>query len=258
MPFNSFGWQNKRHVAAYVTPYTINYSHYRNPWVIAWWSAAFPGIGHMMLNKYLTALVLMTWEYGVNYIAGINLAIFHSVTGELDLALDALDIQWFLFYITAYIFTIWDGYKKAIESNRCYLLMQAKNFTIVNESVSMMERNELAKRSPLMAVLWSFLAPGVGHLYLNRLTSAIWFIVGFLVILYYSSLLPAIHYTMEGQFAEATKQLNVQWFLNIPSLYIFVAYDAYTNTVENNRLFEKEMALFFEREYQTKPYEMPI
>ncbi|MBU9723381.1 hypothetical protein [Bacillus alkalicola] len=38
----------------------------KNPWVPAWWSAAFPGMGHIMLGSYVKGFILFTWEFVIN------------------------------------------------------------------------------------------------------------------------------------------------------------------------------------------------
>ncbi|SDE31824.1 hypothetical protein SPACI_049420 [Sporomusa acidovorans DSM 3132] len=42
-----------RRNVAYVSILGITQMHLRNPWIIAWWSAVFPGLGHFLLSKYL-------------------------------------------------------------------------------------------------------------------------------------------------------------------------------------------------------------
>lgn len=40
-----------------------NYLHLRNPYVIAWWSAAFPGFAHISLGSYVAGFLLFTGDY---------------------------------------------------------------------------------------------------------------------------------------------------------------------------------------------------
>lgn len=46
--------------------------------------------------------------------------------------------------------------------------------------------------------------------------------------------------------------------LNIPSVYFFGMYDAYVNTVENNKLFRWDQIKFFKRHYQSSKFIMPF
>ena len=73
-----------------------------------------------------------------------------------------------------------------------------------------------------------------------------------------SKLVPALHYTLMGQFDYAKSIINPQWFLNIPSIYLFAIYDAYVNTVSNNNLFDWEQAKFLKKNYQDKNFNMPF
>lgn len=86
--------------------------------------------------------------------------------------------------------------------------------------------------------------PGLGQLSINRLASAFFMLTWAMVIVFLSNLLPAVHETWVGNFAQGKMLLNVQWFLNIPSVYFYAAYDAYVNTVEGNKLFDREQANF--------------
>jgi hypothetical protein len=67
----------------------------------------------------------------------------------------------------------------------------------------------------------------------------------------------AIFYTFTGKFEMAKEILNPQWLLNLASVYLFAMYDAYTNTVENNKLYEWEQSKFFEKHYQNKNFNIP-
>ena len=58
----------------------------KNPFVVACWSAAFPGMGHLLLSKYLRGFALFFWELFVNYKASVNLLILYSFTGDFEKA----------------------------------------------------------------------------------------------------------------------------------------------------------------------------
>lgn len=104
--------ENKfRRYKAHVSIAGTTQFHLRNPYVIAWWSAAFPGFGHLLLSKYLRGLVLFMWEvhrvvtaffaliwtiifiYFSKAFVSINLLML----GEIHKATTVLDKQWFLF-----------------------------------------------------------------------------------------------------------------------------------------------------------------
>jgi hypothetical protein len=63
-----------RHYKANVSVLGTTQLHLRNPFIIAWWSAAFPGFGHLLLSKYIRILHLLL--YYVFYVV-CNLECIH-------------------------------------------------------------------------------------------------------------------------------------------------------------------------------------
>lgn len=55
---------------------------------------------------------------------------------------------------------------------------------------------------------------------------------------------------------EATSILKPEWLLFIPSHYGYAIYDAYTNTVENNKLFEKDLRRHLKENYQSTGFKI--
>lgn len=231
--------------------------HLRNPFAIAWWSAAFPGLGHLLLSKYYRGFMLFSWELFVNIKAHVNLAILYSFTGRFEMAKEVLNIEWMLLYAPMYIFAIWDSYRTTVDLNHNFLLAAREDAQIKHFYITAMEINYLDKRNPWIPFIWSFLTPGAGQIYIHRIISAAFTMIGWIAIAYYSKILPAIHYTFLGDFAQAKMIIDPQWFLNLPSIYMFALYDSYTNTVENNKLFDWEQAKFLKRDYQYRGFKMP-
>lgn len=100
--------RNQRRPKGIITPHNINFFHMRNPWVTAWWSAAFPGFGYILVGSYIKGFLLVIWEYLININAHINMAIFLSATGRLEQAKEVIDNRWFLLYIGVFVMTIWE------------------------------------------------------------------------------------------------------------------------------------------------------
>nr|WP_330368642.1 hypothetical protein [Alkaliphilus metalliredigens] len=232
--------------------------HLRNPRIVAWWSAAFPGFGHLLLSKYLRGFLLITWEVVVNLNANLNMAIFYSFIGEVDKAKEVLNKEWMLLYIPLYIFAIWDSYRTAVDMNNNYKLAAREDAEIKAFNISALEINHLDKRSPLNAFIWSALMPGAGQLYIHRIVTGAFILIWWIAVICCSKLLPAIHYSLLGQIQEAKAVLDIQWTLNIPSIYGFSVYDAYVNTVENNKLYDWEQSKFLKRQYQDEAFKMPM
>jgi len=232
--------------------------HLRNPFVIAGWSFAFPGLGHLLLDKYLRGYLFFIWEIFVNVNGHINLAILYSFTGRFQMAKDVLDINWVLLYIPTYIFAVWDAYRTTVDLNLQYLLAAREDSEVKMFNIGQLEINYLDKRTPWNAALWSSMMPGLGQVLIHRIPGALFIIITSIAVSQQAKLLPAIHLTFLGQFAYAKSILNPQWFINIPSIYFFAIYDAYVNTVCNNKFFDWEQTKFLKKNYQNKNFKMPF
>jgi hypothetical protein len=247
-----------RRYTAYVSPLGTTQLHLRNPFVIAWWSLAFPGLGHLLLSKYLRGYLLFIWELYVNTHAHINLAILYSFTDRFQMAKDVLDINWVLLYIPTYIFAVWDAYRTTVDLNHQYMLAAREDAEVKMFNINSMEINYLDKRTPWNSAMWSSLMPGLGQIIIHRVPAAIFIIISFIVIAQQSKMVPAFHYTFLGQFDQAKSYINPQWFLNLPSVWLSAVYDAYSNTVSNNKLFDWEQTKFLKKNYENKNFKMPV
>ncbi|CAG9620576.1 hypothetical protein BACCIP111883_01345 [Sutcliffiella rhizosphaerae] len=249
--------EKKRYVAS-ISPYTTSILHYRKPFVVAWWGAAFPGFGHFMLSKYLTAFILISWEVIINNLAHLNEAIFLSMLGKFDEAISVLDQRWIIIYVCMYVFSIWDSYRLTIEMNKHCTLAYHEGLPAMVKNTSSTEINVIDKKNPLLALLWSLLTPGLGNLYVTRVISVIFVLTWWLVITYEANVFPAIHLTMVGKFEEATNILVPQWLLFIPSIYCFAAYDSYVSAVEINNFVDRYLGRELKNKYQDRHFKMPI
>ncbi len=229
--------------------------HLRNPYITAWWSAAFPGFGHLLLSKYVQGFILIIWEVIVNTQAHINLAIIYSFQGAFDLAKDIVDTRWLLAYMPVYLFGIWDCYRTTVDMNKAYILAEQEEhrYKATHETT---EINQLNKRNPAMAVLWSLFIPGLGHLYTPHIFTAFFIFFWAALFLYFSHTLEAITLLfLEGP-KQATPVLHADWFLFLPSVYCFAIFDSYVNTVENNKRFKREQQRFLKSNYQCSDFKL--
>ncbi|MBP3040301.1 hypothetical protein J9303_12480 [Bacillaceae bacterium Marseille-Q3522] len=80
-----------RFYKAYLSTFGLTQLQLRNPYIIAWWSAAFPGFGHMILSKYLRGFLFFIWEVVININCHLNLAMVYSFQGKIDMAKDVLN-----------------------------------------------------------------------------------------------------------------------------------------------------------------------
>ncbi|WP_407271296.1 hypothetical protein [Radiobacillus sp. PE A8.2] len=245
-----------RRYVAHVSVLGTTQIHLRNPYIVAWWSAAFPGFGHLLLSKYLRGFVLFVWEVLVNIQANVNLAMVYSFQGEIEMAKAVLDTRWLLIYIPVYLFAIWDSYRTTVDLNKVYLLAEREEHRFNSFSIGALEINYLDKRNPILAVIWSLFVPGLGQLYIHRIVTAFFVIIWVVMFSYFSHSLEALSLLFLGELEEATSVLRPAWLLFFPSIYGFSVYDSYSNTVENNKLFEKEQRQFLQKNYQAKTFEI--
>lgn len=236
----------KAHVGAICTAQL----HLRNPYVVAWWAAALPGFGHILLGRNLQGLILFVWEVFVNSKAKLNSAIVHSFCGNIELAKETLDTRWMLIYIPVYLFAIWDSYRACVDLNKVYLLAEREGAPFNSFSICALEINHLDKRNPVMPVFWSLCMPGLGQFYLHRIITALFSLVWTIVFLYLSKALVAVHLLFLGDLHNATSVLEKQWLLYMPSMWGFAVYDSYINTVENNKLYDSEQKTFLIKKFQ--------
>ncbi|MFC7746926.1 hypothetical protein ACFQU8_06710 [Lentibacillus kimchii] len=247
-----------RRFRAYVSILGTTQIHLRNPFIIAWWSAAFPGFGHLLLSKYIRGYLLVLWEFFININAHINEAMIYSFTGQFELAKMALEPRWMLLYIPIYIYAIWDSYRTSVDLNKLFILADRENAEFINFQITGLEINYLDKRKPWISVMWSVFMPGAGQLYIHRIATAFFIIIWLITVVYFSRFLEGIHLLVSGDLTQATAILDGEWLLFLPSLYFFAIYDAYINTVENNKLFETEQKNFLRRRYQNPNFVLPL
>ncbi|WP_110112209.1 hypothetical protein [Bacillus sp. CGMCC 1.16541] len=256
---NNFTSTNKyRRFKAHISIFGTTQVHVRNPYIVAWWSAAFPGFGHLLLSKYLRGFVLFIWEVYINIHANLNLAMVYSFCGEIDRAKDILDTRWILLYIPVYIFGIWDSYRTTLDLNKVAVLAERENAPFNTFSIGALEVNYLDQRNPILAIIWSIFMPGTGQLYIHRILTGFFALIWVVVFYYQANFLPAIHYLFSGNISQSTAVLNPEWLLFLPSIYGFSIYDAYSNTVENNKLFDNNQRNYLINDYQHYRFRLPL
>ena len=100
--------------------------------------------------------------------------------------------------------------------------------------------------------------PGLGHMYVLRMATG-YFLIGFwFLCAYYSHIFQVLQFTLMGDFSQAIAVADPQWLLFMPSIYGYAAYEAYSSTVELNKIFDTELREFLEKRYQAFALELPI
>jgi hypothetical protein len=86
--------------------------------------------------------------------------------------------------------------------------------------------------------------------------TAFFVIIWLVVFFYFSHVQEAVSLLFLGKVHEATSVIKPEWLLFIPSHYGFAMYDSYINTVENNKLYEKEQRHYLKENYQAKGFQI--
>lgn len=243
--------RNQRRPKGVVSPISTNYFHLRNPLVTAWWSAAFPGFGHIILGSYIKGFLLIIWEIVINTQSKINLSILYSFIGKFDEAKSVIDKRWVLLYVPIFIYAVWDSYRSTVDINKLSILADSENSPIIPVKMDFLEINYLDKRNPWLSVAFSFFMPGTGHLYTHRLPTGFFVLAWWIAISYFSHIFEAVYFTAIGAFSRATTVVDPEWLLFMPSIVGFAIFDSYVNTVEYNKLFDTEQSKFLKDNYQT-------
>lgn len=252
--------ENKQSTRIYLTTsFNQNFIHIRNPWVAVWWSAAFPGFGHIMLNSYIMGLVLIIFEFTINTLSNLNLGIFYSMIGDFDKAKEVINKRIFFGYMGIYIFAMFDCYRRAVSLNeRCRLGYKKKMNMDEKFIVPSLEVNGFEKRSPILSIVWSLIAPGAAHIYLQQIPHIIFGLTWWGMVAYMSHFYDGLYFTLTGDFAIAIEKMDPKWFLYIPSVYMFSTYNAYVEAVEGNKLYDYSQKQFLKEKYQNPNFPMPI
>ncbi|NPV91216.1 MAG: hypothetical protein HPY50_10650 [Firmicutes bacterium] len=224
--------------------------HPCNPWVVVWWSAAFPGLGQLHLGRYVSGLIVFIWELTSNSFAHINTAIFYSLTGQFQLAKEVLNKEWLMAYVIAYVFAMWVSYESTVEMNKLSVLADREESTITPMVLANASINYLAKRKPGLAAVWSAFAPGMGQLYSQRIFFGFFLAIFWLFLIIQSNLFEAAYFTMVGDFKQSKAVLDLQWLLFMPSIYGFGIYNAYVYAASINKIYETEQARYLKKNYQ--------
>jgi hypothetical protein len=232
--------------------------HVRHPLIAAWWATSFAGFGQMMVGSYVKGYALVILEIIINLKSNLNLAIIYSFTGRFELAKEVLDTRWILTYVLVYVYGIWDSYNLTVNTNKLAVLAAREKAPIDVFKMIPFSINYLDKRVPWVSLFWSFVLPGLGHMYVLRMATGYFLIIFWFLCAYCSRICQVIQFTLMGDFSQAIAVADMQWLLFLPSIYCYAAYEAYSSTVELNKIFDIELCEFVEKKYQEFAFGLPM
>jgi hypothetical protein len=212
----------------------------------------------MMVGSYVKGYLLVILEIIINMQAKLNLAIIYSFTGRFELAKEVLDTRWLVGYVLVYVYGLWDSYNLTVNTNKLAVLTAREKAPIDVFKMISFSINYLDKRVPWVSVFWSFVLPGLGHMYVLRMATGYFLIIFWFLCAYYSRIFQVFQFTFMGDFSQAIAVTDPQWFLFLPSIYGYAAYEAYSSTVELNKIFDIELREYVEKRYQAFVLELPI
>ncbi|MEH6991211.1 hypothetical protein V7075_00690 [Neobacillus drentensis] len=247
-----------RRYRAHLSQFTTSVLQTKNPWVVAFFAFSYPGFGHLLLHRYIAGFILIIWEMFINGQANVNLGILYTLTGDFSEAKKVMDERWLMLYVGIYMFGIWDSYRTTVDLNKQYILADHEDASLLPITMGAWDINFIDKRKPWVAITWSALFPGLGHLYIHKVIAGFFIFAYTVAIMYFGHIPEGIQFTMLGKFSDAKKVVDMQWLLYLPSIYFFILYDAYNSTVDYNLLFEKEMKKFLRENYQKKKFIFPF
>jgi hypothetical protein len=227
-----------------ISVFGTNSVYPRTPWIAAWWSAAFPGFGHMFIGKYLHGFILIIWELVVNNLSHLNMGIAFSFLGRFDEAKAILNQDWALLYVAVYVYSIWDSYRCAVEIKKGHVLAEIEDAPVTPSDVSFFDVVVLDKKNPLVGSLWPVFTPGLGQLYGGSTVVGTFILAWWIYVCYRAAAVQTFFHSFLGDFDKATAFVDWQWFLFLPSMYAFAIYQAYVSVTENNTLFDIEQIRF--------------
>jgi hypothetical protein len=82
--------------------------------------------------------------------------------------------------------------------------------------------------------------PGLGQLHSGSTIVGTSILAWWIFITYKAESVRALFYSFIGDFSSAVAVIDWQWFLFLPSMYVFAIYQAYTSVIENNTLYDIE------------------
>jgi TM2 domain-containing membrane protein YozV len=227
----------------------VTYLQRHSPAMVAWWSAAYPGLGHLLLQQNLRGVFLTLCEVIFNTLSHLNEGIVYSFSGRFEMAKQVVNPNWAFGYIMIYLFSIYDSYRSTKEMNKLGHLAQLENSRITPFALKSMEIQYLEIKNPMSAVLSSIFMPGLGQLYNHRVCLGVYIIFWWSIFAGFSCTCESMLKLLYSNIRASTAVLNPHWLLFMPSLLWGAVYQAYMGAIEQNRLFRMEQRQYLAERY---------
>lgn len=240
---------HSRRPLATISVFGVSHFHRQNPYMVAWWSAAFPGFGHYLLNQYLRATLLTLSELITNTLSHINEAMVYTLCGKFEMAKYIIKPQWLFGYLIIYFYAIWDSYRSTIAQNKMCHLAELENERLRSINLHPLEIQYIEQKNPFTATLYSFFFPGLGQLYNHRFALAFYAMFWWWFYLTLSRSHESLLNLLLGNIQESISMLHPHWLLFMPSVAGGSMYHAFITAMEHNRLFRLEQRQYLAERY---------
>lgn len=99
----------------------INALDKRIPWLGAFWSTVFTGLGHIYSHRIVSGFLLLGWTVAIAYYSKLPYLVMYSFTGQFPLVHQIkIDYEWVLFFPSIYTFGIFDAYEQVVTFNQLF------------------------------------------------------------------------------------------------------------------------------------------
>ncbi|GMK47424.1 hypothetical protein PghCCS26_45540 [Paenibacillus glycanilyticus] len=240
-----------RRPIAKLSPFGITSIHSCNPYMVWWWSAAFPGFGHFLLNQYLRGTFLTLSEVIFNTLGHVNDAIVYTLCGDFAEASAVLEPRYVIGYIIIYFVAMWDCYCSAVYQNKLYRIAKLKDAPLPSMKLFTSEVQYVQPKSPLAAAVISLLFPGMGQLYNHRIGLAFYAMFWWWLYVVLSHAHESLVYLLTGRLSESIAVLRAHWLLFMPSVIGGSVYHAFIKAKEHNKLFCLEQRQHLAERYRS-------
>jgi hypothetical protein len=123
---NKMAWLESRQkirdlTRSVVQGFDLNALDKRVPWVSAFWSFVFTGLGHIYCHRIVTGSLLLGWTVTVSFQAKLPYLVIFTLTGQFQRLHElAVDYEWALFFPSIYCFGIYDAYQQSVVLNNLF------------------------------------------------------------------------------------------------------------------------------------------
>lgn len=123
---NKLAWLESRQTERDFTRTTIqlfdiNAMDKRTPWIAAFWSFLFTGLGHVYSHRIISGFLMLGWMVTIAFHSRLPYVVIFTLTGQFDRIHELpINYEWALFFPSIYFFGIYDAYQQSVTLNSLF------------------------------------------------------------------------------------------------------------------------------------------